>query len=194
MDDVSKREEILSAFPKASAEALTAELQDEERLIWVAQPSAKSLVRYASSYFIFGIPVLALFMVLFVAALVKDMMLLSVLPVPMVFVGISISLAPLRLAQQGKKVIYALTSDRLILYLGNRGGGVKTIGLHQIVSIRRTQADAPVADLLIQTEYESKESSTHLPFPVRFPDSALIGIENPQDVHLMIEKQIHTSR
>ncbi len=194
MEDMTKRKEILEALPESVRKDIAEELHDDERLIWVAQPSASGVVSYSSVYFLFGIPLLAVFMLLFIAALFKGMTLLSILPLPMVFVGINITLAPIRLAAQGHKTIYALTSERLLFVLGYKGGGVKTIGLHQIVSIRRNHTQGGRANLVIQTEFESDESRNHLPFPVRFPDSVLIGLENPRDIHLLIEKQIHMAR
>ncbi len=194
MDDATKRNEILSTLSDSLKNELKAELLDDERLIWVAQPSARGVLKYGMAYFLFGIPLLSVFMFLFIAAIVAKMTLLAILPLPLVFVGLSITLAPLRLAKQGKKAIYALTNDRLILVLGNRTGAVKTIGLHQIVSIRRDSRDASGATLLIQTEFESEKTQTHLPYPVRFPENTLIGIKNGRAVHAMIDKQIHAAR
>ncbi len=194
MDDLTKRDELLSVLPDSLQNDLKAELLDEERLIWVAQPSSRGVLKYGSAYFLFGIPLLSIFMFLFIAAVLAKMTLLAILPLPLVFVGLSITLAPLRLAKQGKKAIYALTNDRLILVLGTHTSAVKTIGLHQIVSIRRDSRRAGWATLLIQTEFESEKSQTHLPYPVRFPENTLIGIQNGQAVHAMIEKQIYAAR
>ena len=143
-----------------------AELDKNERLLWVGQPNPRRFMLQALPILLFGIPftAFAVFWMVIASGMMfgaADMMdgfgggIFACFPLfglPFLFIGLAMLTAPLWMARRAGQTFYALTDQRAILWEANLWGGV-AVRMYRgpdLTRMRRNEYNDGSGDLIFE--------------------------------------------
>lgn len=151
----------IAVLPKYLQNRLQAALRPDERLVWVGQPIAQHYMKREAhelrTAFVAMVVIGLLWIVGGIARTLLhglDFDFLPLIGVPFLLGGVLGLRAPSRLEEQARFVVYAITSERVILLGGDDPETIRTYRPAQLQQIERTEHAGGWGDLILETEHE----------------------------------------
>lgn len=151
----------IAVLPKYLQNRLQAALTPGERLVWVGQPIAEHYMKrdaYESRVAFAAMAACGLLWI--VGSIARTLILygldfdfLPLIGVPFLLIGVLGLRAPSDLKEQARFLVYAITSERVILLGGGDPEAIRSYVPAQLQQIERTEHAGGWGDLILETEY-----------------------------------------
>ncbi|HEX8611205.1 MAG TPA: hypothetical protein VF800_07940 [Telluria sp.] len=151
----------IAVLPRYLQNRLQAALTPDERLVWVGQPIAQHYMkREAYESRLVFIAMVAIGLLWIVGGIARTLMhgldvdFLPLIGVPFLLGGVLGLRAPSKLEEEARFVVYAITSERVILLGGDDPETIRSYRPAQLQQIERTEHAGLWGDLILETEHE----------------------------------------
>ncbi|MGD1278779.1 MAG: hypothetical protein ABR964_16320 [Tepidisphaeraceae bacterium] len=180
---------------------IDSELEEGEKLIWAAQPLPRVYRRRAIGAVLFGIPWTAFAVFWMVGASgawnthphrpsTAPFALFPLFGVPFVLIGLGMLTSPFWMGRKARRVLYALTNRRAIIFEGRIFGGinVQTFMPDRLTSMTRNERADGTGDLIFEQFLQNASRNSTM---VR---CGFLGIERVHDVEELIMETLLKTR
>ncbi|MDM5177890.1 hypothetical protein PO883_11875 [Massilia sp. DJPM01] len=152
----------IAVLSKHLQQRLQAALTPDERLVWVGQPIARHYMkREAYQVRVVFAAMVVCGLLWIVGGLARTLIIygldfdfLPLIGVPFLLIGVRGLRSPSDLKEQARFVVYAITSERVILLGGDDPETIRTYRPVQLQQIERTEHAGGWGDLILETEHE----------------------------------------
>lgn len=162
------------------------ELQDGERIVWLAQPRQNLYRRPAWVIVLFAIPWTAFSLFITTMIVDKESWFMALFGVPFVLVGLGMLSSPFWMGRKANRTVYAITDRRAIVYEGKAFGGISVQSYYpdRLTGMIRNQREDGSGDLIFE-QFTTRQGSGHTTVRRGF-----VGLERVREAEEIIAGQL----